>query len=453
MKRARMPSGGVRRTVGNFTANADMRFDEAVLADGTAARVVNFDVTDGALTDGYGIEITPRFEGKQVLSLWRFTRYDYDAGRYISCDMYCDADGKVYYDDGGEWKELSGVVFTSPPSAVGYRLYGDDSIIMTSPTDKMYVWDGVGAPRRVEDSPYITSMVLHYERMFATTAGESNAVYFSDDLDPTNWNDTDLTEGGFIQLLDERGRLLKVVDFLNYVYVFREYGISRLTAYADQEDFNAVNLYVAGGKIYEGGVCACGDTILLTGADGLYSFDGYSATRKLRAVKFRPSPAASAVYSDGKYYLAACTERDDGVNDTLVVYDISEGTFSLSSLPIARLCKLDGEVFAVMSDGRAGKVSKCGELFGAPLVKVWESGVSDFGSPDVKTVSEITLRTDGDITVTVECDGKARDFAVSGGAGIKRFRPGVSGRTIRLRVISQSAGARVVRLSCLLRSG
>ena len=106
-----------------------------------------------------------------------------------------------------------------------------------------------------------------------------------------------------------------------------------------------------------------------------------------------------------------------------------------------------------MSDGRAGKVSKCGKLFGAPLVKVWESGVSDFGSPDVKTVSEITLRTDGDITVTVECDGKARDFAVSGGAGIKRFRPGVSGRTIRLRVISQSAGARVVRLSCLLRSG
>lgn len=450
MNGLRMPGGGVRRTVNNFTANADMRFDEAVLADGTAARVVNFDVTDGALTDGYGIESSPRFEGITGMSLWRFTRYDYDAGGYVSCDMYCGEDGKVYYDYGDGWQELPGVTFTSAPSAVGYRLYGDDSILMTSPTDKMYVWDGVGAPRKV-DSPYITSMVLHYERMFATVAGESNAVYFSDDLDPTNWNDTDLTEGGFIQLLDERGKLLKVVDFINYVYVFREYGISRLTAYADQRDFNAVNLYVAGGKIYEGGVCACGDTIMLTGADGLYAFDGYSATRKLRAVKFKPSPHASAVYSDGKYYLAACVDSDDGVNDSLVVYDLSEGTFSLSSLPVKRLCKLDGEVFAVTHDGLIGKVSKCGALFGEALVKVWESGVSDFGSPDIKTVSEITLRTDGDITVTVECDGKARNYNVSGGGGVKRFRPAVSGKTVRIKISSQTAGARISRLSCLIR--
>lgn len=452
MKALRMPGGGVRRTINNFTANVDMRFDEAVLAEGTAARVLNFDVTDGALTDGYGIESSPRFEGKSGLSLWRFTRYDPDAEKYVACDMYCDTAGKVHYNDGTGWKELYGVTFTSAPSAVGYRLYGDDSILMTSPTDKMYVWDGVSAPRRVDDSPYITSMVLHYERMFATTAGESNAVYFSDDLDPTNWNDTDLTEGGFIQLLDERGKLLKVVDFINYVYVFREYGISRLTAYADQEDFNAVNLYVAGGKIYEGGVCACGDIIMLTGADGLYSFDGYSATRKLRAMKFKASPEASAVYSDGKYYLAACVDGDGGVNDSLVVYDISEGTFSVSSLPVKRLCKLDGEVFAVLYDGRIGKVNKCGALFGEPLGKLWESGVSDFGTPDIKTVSEITLRTDGAITVTVECDGKAREFAVSGGEGIKRFRPGISGRTIRFRISSQEAGTRVARFACLLRS-
>ena len=444
----KLPRGGSRRGVGNFTANADMRFDEAVLSEGTASRIYNFDVTSGALTDGYGLESSPLFDGLRALSAWRFTRYDYDAEAYKTCDMYCDLSGGVHYNYGDGWRALAGVKFTSPPAAVGYRLYGDDSVLMTSPTDKMCVWDGVSAPRRVDDSPFITSMAMHYERMFATTTGESNAVYFSDDLDPTNWNDSDLTEGGYIRLLDERGRLLKVVDFLNYVYVFREYGISRLTAYAAQEDFSVVNLYVAGGGIYGGSVCACGDRVLLLASDGLHSFDGYSVTRKLKAVEFAPSPHASAVFADGKYYLAACTEGG-GENDTLIVYDLAAGTFALSRLKIARLLSLAGEVFAVTADGRIGKVSECGALFGVPLEKVWESGALDFGTPAKKTVREVTVISDGNAELTVTADGHARTFAVGGGA--TRVKPTICGRTVSFKLRSTETGARIVRLAYLLR--
>ena len=444
----KMPRGGSRRGVGNFTANADMRFDEAVLSEGTASRIYNFDVTSGALTDGYGLEVSPLFDGLKGTSAWRFTRYDYDAEEYKTCDMYCDADGNVHYNYGDGWRELAGVKFTSPPAAVGYRLYGDDSVLMTSPTDKMCVWDGVGTARRVDDSPYITSMAMHYERMFATTTGESNAVYFSDDLDPTNWNDSDLTEGGYIRLLDERGRLLKVVDFLNYVYVFREYGISRLTAYAAQEDFSVVNLYVAGGRIYGGSVCACGDRVLLLASDGLHSFDGYSVTNKLKAVKFAPSPHASAVFSDGKYYLAACT-GGGGENDTLIVYDLASGTFALSKLKIARLLSLSGEVFAVTADGRIGKVSKCGALFGDPLVKVWESGQLDFGTSAKKTVREITVVSDGSAQLTVTADGETRTFEIGG--GLTRLKPTLVGRSITFRLRSAEPNARIVRLGYVLR--
>ena len=49
--------------INKFTANTDMRFDDSVLAEGTAARVENFDVTGGALTDGWGISSDPRFDG------------------------------------------------------------------------------------------------------------------------------------------------------------------------------------------------------------------------------------------------------------------------------------------------------------------------------------------------------------------------------------------------------
>lgn len=55
-------------------------------------------------------------------------------------------------------------------------------------------------------------MTMHYERLFATTSTDKYTLYFSDDLDPTNWNEN-ITEGGFIQMLDERGELLKVISF------------------------------------------------------------------------------------------------------------------------------------------------------------------------------------------------------------------------------------------------
>lgn len=450
MNNIKMPRGGSRHLIKNFGANVDMRFDDAVLPEGSAARIANFNVSSGALTDGYGVERTELFGDRKVQSAWRFTRYDYDREEYEVCDMYCDEDGQVHYNYGDGWHLLEGAEFTSPPSAIEYRLYGDDSVLMTSPTDKMCVWDGVGSVRRIKDSPYITSMSMHYERMFATTSGEQSAVYFSDDLDPTNWNDSALAEGGYIQLLDERGRLIKVEDFLNYVYIFREYGISRLTAYSSQEDFYVVNLYVAGGRIYGGSVCPCGDVVMLLGSDGLHSFDGYSVANRLKAVKFLPSPGASAVFLGGKYYLAACTEKE-GDNDTLVVYDLNANTFTLSHLPIKRLCRLGDEVYAVAYDGRIGKVRECAEFFGEPLVKVWESGDLDFQISDKKTVSAISLRTSGDITLTVISDGKEKDYEINGG-GVVRIKPTTSCKTVAFRIKSAKKGANISRLGYVIRS-
>lgn len=451
MNNLKMRRGGRQHLIKTFNANVDMRFDDAVLPEGSASRIVNFNVRSGALTDGYGIEQTELFGERTGKSVWRFTRYDYDKEEYVDCDMYCDEAGKVHYNYGDGWHTLDGVEFSSTPAAVEYRLYGDDCVLMTSPADKMCVWDGVNSVRRITDSPLISSMTMHYERMFATTSGEQCAVYFSDDLDPTNWNDTALSEGGYIQLLDERGRLIKVVDFLNYVYIFREYGISRLTAYSAQEDFSVVNLYVAGGKIYGGSVCPCGDVVMMLDSDGLHSFDGYSVSNKLKAVRFLPSPNASAVFSEGKYYLAACTENE-GENDTLVVYDLNANAFTLSRLFVKRLCKLGDEVYAIMHDGRIGRVTECGECFGEPLVKVWESGDMDLQSPDKKTISAVTLRSDGDMTLTIITDGKEKDYEIRGDGGVTRIKPTAAGKTIAFRITSTDKSARIRRLGYLIRS-
>ena len=93
-------------------------------------------------------------------------------------------------------------------------------MIVTSPTDEMLVYNGVDEAYRVAQAPKISSMTVHYERLFATSTGESNQIWFSKELDPINW-DINLESAGFIEMNDERGALLKVMSFLDYVYVFR----------------------------------------------------------------------------------------------------------------------------------------------------------------------------------------------------------------------------------------
>lgn len=451
MSYVKIKSGGRRHMVGSFAAGADMRFDEGVTPEGYAVTCKNYKFDSGALTDGYGLETDSLYDGFSVWSVWDFERYDFNAGGYVTIKMLCDSRGQVWHNSDG-WVKLPGAVFTSPPDALVYRLYGDDTVIMTTATDDMIVWKGVGAPQVIENSPRVTSFAMHYERMFATTAGEQNAVCYSDDLDPTNWNET-LSEGGYIQLLDERGKLLKVVDFLNYVYIFREYGISRLSAYADQQDFQVVNLYVAGGRITPGSVCQCGGNVMLLGSDGLYCFDGYDMSRRLKNICFEPSPAASAVYADNKYYLAARVKGfggNEGENNALVVYDLSGGGYSVSGLNLTRLMTADHGVYALTGDGLLGKVTDCGALFGHVFWKDWASGYSDFGSPGKKTLKELTVITEKLLVLTVTADGETHNYVIEGGGLPTRIKPCIAAHRFGFRLTSTLKGANVKRLSYVL---
>ena len=100
-----------------------------------------------------------------------------------------------------------------------------------------------------------------------------NTLWFSDDLDPTNWN-ISLDEAGFVEMADENGALLKVLSFFNYVYVFRSYGITRFYATGEQSRFSLMHLFVSSDRIIGDTVCVCGARILFLTQRGLFDFDG-----------------------------------------------------------------------------------------------------------------------------------------------------------------------------------
>lgn len=446
-----------RLTVADFSGGADYRRDESVMDPALSADSYNFDFSEGVLGTGYGLTEYDGFAGKEIRALWLYKRFDAENGVRDDRLLAVDRDGALWERSEGEPKRLGAATLTGEPYFTNYRLYGEDVALICTEADGMFVYNGVSEPYKVEGAPGITSLALHYERLFVTVGGEKNAVWFSDDLDPTNW-DASLSGGGFIQLLDERGACEKVISFLGYVYVFREKGISRITAYGSQTEFSVSNLFVSGGRIYPGSVTVCGDTVIFLAADGLYSFDGVSAAKILPGLGglFADGGAARAYYLGGKYYLSFRREERDGkigceegeyVNNGLLVLDLGQMSYALGrGLDIVGMSTADDNgVIAIGSDGRAGVISRCGSAFGAPLKKRWRAPITDLGRTGVKRIREVYLATETPVTLTLMSDEGEKTLAFSGKRGIQRKRTSFSGRRIGFAITCETPSARISR--------
>jgi hypothetical protein len=254
-------------------------------------------------------------------------------------------------------------------------------------------------------------------------------------------------------MLDERGHLNRVISFLNYVYVFRDYGISRITAYADQSEFSATNLFVSSGRIYEGTVTDCGGGIMFLASDGVYKFDGLSTHKALPWLCpiIKDSPQASGAYFDGKYYLAlnlecACAQECGAGSNSILVYDLKSGEYSiLQDFPALKLRALDDALYVISADGRLGKIKKCGSSFGVPTQKIFDSGLYDYGTPALKYFRSITFESNAELVLTLYTEQKEKLVKVTPRKGVCTVRIGLRGRKFGFRIRCFKAGVRVAR--------
>ncbi len=447
-----------RKRVGAFSG-VDVKHDQSVIDFSTATLCYNFDITSGALRDGYGITEHPAVP-KDADRYFVYRYYNEDAGANVDQYIYrIPSSGyyRVYDSYTGEERYLTGKVLPPSVHMINYRLDSKDVLLISAEGNKLMYWDGVRV-RTCENTPMISSMALHYERLFVTSREDPTKVFFSDDLDPTNFTiGTDA--GGFIELLDERGEMNMVMSFAGYVYIFRDHGISRVTAYADQAEFSVTNLFVSAGRIYPDSISRCGDRILFLASDGIYAFDGYTCVRILSVLDglIADGAVAASAFFDGKYYLSCRMNFSDGgsvgcENDGeygangLLVYDTATGSYSISrglDIDFMNAVTYDGEDLFVAHDSNGmGVVTRCGRRFDVPLVKKWKSPASDLGGAErVKSVREIHINSTADLTLTVECDGKSRSAEVC--KGMRAVRPNISGKTISVSVETDGTGCNI----------
>ena len=431
-------SSNLKVKLSNFASGLNTEVDENCLPFKYAKECYNYDFSRGNLQTGLGFEKLTFLKYNdssverelifdeditEVNKVWLYPYYN-NHTKVKDHLLVASCDDKVFYCqiiciDPYIYPITNNVSFTSVPNAIYYNLDGEDVMLLTSATDGMLVYHPQYVNELDSDAPKISSMCRHYERIFAIEEGKRTKLVFSDNLDPTNWN-VGLNEAGYIDLADERGGLEKVVSFNDYVYIFKEYGISRLSAYGDQTQFSITNLFVSSGKIYGNSVCVCGNRIMFLSKDGIYAFDGYSTTKLSLNVEslFRDvdNDNCCSAYFNGKYYLGlkldfndnelvGCESYSDGfVNNALIEIDLKTGDLNITrGVDLKSICAIEYEkvkklvcAFNGEHKGKLGQLTHTGTIFGQPLTKKWLSSYTNLGYPKkkkkIKSVSLISKK-------------------------------------------------------------
>lgn len=474
-------------TIPNFLNGINTSIDEGIQSLQYALDIRNFSFSDGALKNGIGYnnfvdtickdainKTNLKHQLEQIGSIERiftFSAFNESSASKETKLLIINNQYQVYYiniyDELPELVKLN-IQLTSTPTAVEYKLNNEDVIIISSETDNMFVWNGVSAPYEVLDSPKISSMAMHYERLFVTTNKEKNTIWFSDDLDPTNWN-VNLDDAGYISLVDERGALIKVISFLDYIYIFREYGISRLSAFGSQADFSISNLFVSSGRIYPDSVCVCGDVILFLASDGIYRFDGISTTKILTNIENNISnitnQTTASCYYNGSYYLACkynfLNDSNDITKDNFsnALLEIDVNTFKLKNISygvnINYLTSIKTDKYSgvlalakLYNSSNFYIVNLCNnaKFLNSNLEKSWISPYSNLGDISKnKTLKNILIETKTPIELSIFHDSTATTFTFEKGRKniIKRTNLPLS--EFAFKIVSKDE-------SCLIRS-
>ncbi len=455
----------------NFTGGLNTSISESVMPLKYAKKCYNFRSSNGVLSSGMGIKLITMPDadsstseanvtlpsGVYPISLVHYRYYHNPESRKAHRLMVYASDGYMYncllYTQNlNTFSKLNYMHFNEKPKFINYRLNGVDSLIFTSPSDSLTVWNPNITPQVVATAPSINSMCLHYERLFATVNGEKNAVWFSHDLDPTNWT-VSMEAGGFIQMDDDKGCLNSVLSFNDYLYAFRDFGIARITAFTEQENFSVTQVYCSSTKIYAESACVCGDVILFLASDGLYSFNGVSVSKVnlgFENLFYKNNSNAKAAFFKNKYYLSCCLniEGESNENNSLLEYDLNSGETSI----LYGYCILDMltikdnnlEKLALVVEGEntnyLGELTQDGLVFGSATTKVWESAFTPLGyNNKYKQIKEISLLTKTDLDVVTTSENGSVTLHFNGSVIPSKKRLNLKGKMIKIKLVCACA--------------
>lgn len=446
--------------------------DESEMSLRYAKTCHNFAFSGGALTGEIGIDAASGYYAFPSLDRHQYQVFDsakqikkaFLYRRIASNGLHDDrivvqlSDGSfwqtnVFWNE--NWKQVPSLSMDGDVEGVNYNYNGKDVLLLCSAQDGLYMINDATA-YACSSAPKFTSIAVHNERVFGSVNGVDNQVWFSDDFDPANWK-VSATEAGYVCFADDFGEAIKVVSFLGYLYIFREYGIFRLTAYGDQNDFMLKKVFTDTGRIYKNSIALSGDKIMFCAEDGVFAFDGYDAVRVAKEMPIiKNKNTIACAYLDNCYYIACNLKECAGnKNNAVVKYDTEKKEISvLVGVCVSGFCTVkthNGSDVICCFEGdnknRLGMMSKSGKVFLVDTVKKYESPLSILGDTRLKIVREIALVSKYPLTLMVEIDGKLFKYQVKGSDVLQKIPIEKSGYRIKFLLESNAQYAYVASVS------
>ena len=373
-------------------------------------------------------------------------------------------DKKVYInqmlDDSWELFWLYGLQFETAPIIMNFKKDDKDAVILAS-KDSMEIWETGYSPYTISNVPIITSMCMNDSVLFCTIQEPAHKIWYATDLDPENIGNIG-NNSGFISLEDNLGDAKKIIAYNEDVYVFRDYGISKITQYYG--DYTANQVYQSNTKIYTNTVCVCGNNVLFMTKEGLYSFNGVKVTKTnvalINSLSVKNNGAVASSLGE-KYYLALNMNFNDGkeilcenecVNNVLIIIDTSDFTYEIiRGVDVKSLLPLKTDEFEKMLlTFNNGPVNKIGEVVDESMIldsvlpKFWSCG-SVVENTNTKLFTKLSVIADENVKISLLHDDGITNFTTYK-SGLNEFVFKICCKDLKLEVSSSSESAIVEKI-------
>lgn len=407
-----------------------------------------------------GIERTiPAFDETGVKKIWFFNCFDENNQERINRVMYLTGGGNICEFTLVGLAPFSTCIedvgtFENQPIAYEYRKDGVDYMLFSG-DDRLSAYAVNKGVTNQTKQPFL-AMETCYDLLFGIVEADGNNLSYSENLNPFEW-----TASENVEFLGSRGVITKLVNYNDYLYIFREYGISQLTKFTSSGQFGINNLFVSGAKIYKDTIVNCGDEIMFFARDGMYVFNGSTAKKlDLNINKFFENISnenACATFLDGKYYLACkmnfgddielgCETLDAYKNNALVCYNTLTGEVEIArGLDIACILGVeDGNINRILVGFNGeyqsyfGMLNQLNTFQNEDITSYCILKETDFGIPNkLKNLTKISIKTQKNCEILIKSDIETKKITISGSNLVQKIKPLVRGEKFEISIISQ----------------
>ncbi len=446
--------------------------DKRTLDIGESSRCFNLITIDGTLKNGYGVkdlsmpqsendldlETPVAVRGNEVQTIWKLKWYNANTGKNCYYLFYFNDEKLICFDNLFATRLAPFIIsneFTSTPYATYYRKDGQDAILLSGEGSNLTVITG-NETFKSEKAPKIICCASHYGKLFAITDTGRGKLVYNENPDVLAWSGEKTKN---LDFSDDRGDLTKIISFNDYLYIFREFGITEISEYGNGDDFAISHIYQSTAVIEKNSIAQAGGKIFFLEGDKIKEFNGSSVKevdvdclKYLKGISQRNSFGACL---DGKYYLACrgdfgddklvgCEGQEGGYkNNMLIVYDIEEKHVDiLRGIDVNEILAFTNifkskVIFCFNNDkiGHIGELTGEGKVFGENLYGVWESGTTDFSMPGkIKRIKSFSIQSQGDCKVTIASEKENKTFKVKGSPNLQKIIANILGNQFSVKI-------------------